>query len=267
MVTMRWQSATRMLWSGVGLAWLFVLGVFSQADAQSNTGTIRGYLRDSEGRPVALATVVAVQANTNFQRSATSSESGFYNLPGLPPGDYNVKVTMIGFADNERPVRVLIGQTLTLDVTLSQQAVALAGIRVETTRLRETTSPEVATNITPEQIQAIPMNDRNFLSLALLAPGVRQDGGSITSGAESANNINVFIDGVSFKNDILKGGVAGQDASRGNPFPQIAVQEFRVITQQYKAEYQKATSAIVTAQTRSGTNELRAELFGFRQDE
>ena len=55
----------------------------------------------------------------------------------------------------------------------------------------------------------------------------------------------VFVDGVSFKNDILRGGVAGQDASKGNPFPQVAVQEFRVVTQQFKAEYQKAQQEYV----------------------
>jgi hypothetical protein len=66
--------------------------------------------------------------------------------------------------------------------------------------------------------------------------------------------VNVFIDGASYKNDILQGGVVGQDASRGNPFPRNAVGEFRVITQNFKAEYQKASSAIITATTRSGSN-------------
>jgi hypothetical protein len=128
-------------------------------------------------------------------------------------------------------------------------------------------TPEVATNVTTEQIEALPLNDRNFLNFALLAPGVRRDGGSITSGAQSANNINVFVDGVSFKNDILVGGVAGQDASKGNPFPQNAIQEFRVITQQYKAEYQKATSAIITATTKSGTNEWHGDVFAYGQNQ
>src|SRR5207249_3952052 len=64
-------------------------------------------------------------------------------------------------------------------------------------------------------------------------------------------------------NDVLKGGVAGQDASKGNPFPQGAVQEFRVITQNYKAEYQKASSAIITATTRSGGNQWEGDAFAF----
>src|SRR5260221_5064124 len=125
---------------------------------------------------------------------------------------------------------------------------------------------ELINNITRDQIENTPLPARNFLALVLLAPGVKRDGGSITSGAQSANNINVFIDGTSFKNDVLTGGAVGQDASKGNPFPQNAVQEFRVITQQYKAEYQKATSAIITATTRSGTNTWSGDAFGFFQN-
>ncbi|MGH7502564.1 MAG: TonB-dependent receptor [Longimicrobiales bacterium] len=248
-------------------AMTFLLVALAPAAAQTSTGTIRGFVRDDSGNPLANVSVVATQEATNFQRTSITAANGFYNIPGLQPGQYVLRATSIGYADLERAVRLLIGQTLNLDVQLGVQAVALEGIEIQAARVVETTTPEIATNITAEQIQSIPLNDRNFLSLALLAPGIRNDGGSITSGAESANNINVFVDGVSFKNDILKGGVAGQDASKGNPFPQVAVQEFRIITQQFKAEYQKATSAIVTATTRSGTNDWEVSLFGFRQNE
>ncbi|HVS30772.1 MAG TPA: TonB-dependent receptor, partial [Thermoanaerobaculia bacterium] len=80
------------------------------------------------------------------------------------------------------------------------------------------------------------------------------------------NAVNVFIDGVSFKNDVLVGGVIGQDSSRGNPFPQNAVQEFRVLTQNYSAEFQKSSSAVITAVTKSGSNELMGDVFGYYQD-
>jgi len=66
--------------------------------------------------------------------------------------------------------------------------------------------------------------------------------------------VNLFIDGTSFKNDLTTGGIVGQDASRGNPFPRSAVQEYRIIAQNFKAEYQKASSAIITATTKSGGN-------------
>ena len=111
---------------------------------------------------------------------------------------------------------------------------------------------------------------RNFLNFAALAPGVRVSDNEFrkefSAGALPSQNVNVFIDGVSFKNDVIDGGVVGQDASRGNPFPQNAVQEFQVLTQNFKAEYEKAASAIITAVTKSGGNRFSGDLFSYYQD-
>src|SRR6185295_17608384 len=102
-----------------------------------------------------------------------------------------------------------------------------------------------------------------------LAPGIRLSNDpqrkTIAGDAQPAEQTNVFIDGVSQKNDVLQGGLVGQDSSRGNPFPQNAVQEFRVITQNYSAQYEKASSAIITAVTKSGGNEIRGQAFWFYQ--
>src|SRR5437660_1783900 len=84
---------------------------------------------------------------------------------------------------------------------------------------------------------------------------------TFSAGGASPNQSNVFVDGSSLKNDLTGGGVAGQDASRGNPFPRNAIQEYRVITQNFKAEYQKASSAIITATTRSGGNTWSGNAF------
>jgi hypothetical protein len=251
-------------------------GAAMPAAAQTVTGTIRGIVRGEAGEALANATVVATHIATNAQRRTTTSERGLYQLVGLQPGEYEVRVQLLGLRQQTRTVRLQVGQTLDVGFELASAAVELEAVEVVGAPAVELRTVEAATNISQEQIESMPLNDRNFLSLAALAPGVTfgcagncppGDGGGLNSGAESADNANVFVDGVSFKNDILRGGVAGQDASKGNPFPQVAVQEFRVITQQYKAEYQKATSAIVTATTRSGTNEFHGELFGFRQDE
>ncbi|HWN67255.1 MAG TPA: TonB-dependent receptor, partial [Haliangium sp.] len=82
-----------------------------------------------------------------------------------------------------------------------------------------------------------------------------------SSGGLGASQTNVFIDGISLKNSLTQGGVVGQDASRGNPFPQLAIAGFRVLTQNFKAEYEQAGSAIISAITRSGSNEFHSELF------
>ena len=235
------------------------------AGAQTNTARITGTVLVQDGTPATEATITAQNLATNTSRTVRASDRGFYALTGLPPGDYEITARRIGLAPQTRRVRAQIGQSLEIDFRLTAAAVQLSAVQVSAEALTDVDrrSPEVATNITQEQIESTPLPDRNFLSLATLAPGIRRDGGSITSGAQSANNINVFIDGVSFKNDMLVGGVAGQDASKGNPFPQNAVQEFRVITQQYKAEYQKATSAIITATTKSGTNRWQGDLFTY----
>lgn len=236
------------------------------ARAQTSTAMITGVVT-SEGAPVVGAIVIARSISTNARRGARTSERGFYALPGLTPDEYELTVTRFGMQPVTRRVRPLVGQSVTADFKLSTATVQLSAVEVVDARqLADRRTPELATNVTPEQIENTPLADRNFLALSLLAPGVRRDGGSISSGAQSANNINVFIDGVSFKNDVLTGGAVGQDASKGNPFPQNAVQEFRVITQQYKAEYQKATSAIITATTKSGTNEWHGDAFSLLQN-
>jgi hypothetical protein len=229
--------------------------------AQTTTGSISGYVRDDGGAPQAEARIVAVSLLTGVQRTASTQASGFYSLPGLASGDYELTVRRIGMAPQKRRVQVLVGQALTLDFRLTSSAVEVEAVTITGQAAVETRTSEVATNVTPEQIDRLPTSDRNFLNLAGLAPGVRIEGGRIgdtrrtfSAGAQSANNVNVFIDGASYKNDLTGGGVAGQDASRGNAFPRNAVQDFRVVTQNYKAEYQKASSAIIAATTRSGGN-------------
>jgi hypothetical protein len=238
--------------------------------AQTTTGMIRGRVLNEAGAPVGAAQVVLANTETGTQRSTLSLETGTYALVGVQPGTYELRVEMIGYSAQPQSVRVLIGQTLTIDLRLQPQALLLEGITVVGTRVMETRTSEVATNVTEEEMRSLPQPDRNFLNFAGLAPGItvshNEMNKQITAGGLPATKINVFIDGASFKNDILEGGVHGQDASRGNPFPQIALQEFRVITQNFKAEYQRAASAIVTATTRSGTNEFKVDGFVLGQN-
>jgi hypothetical protein len=238
-----------------------------RAAAQTSTGSIRGTVSDSAGAPLAGAEVVAVSAASGIQRNASTNSRGFYSLSGLTPATYQLTIRQIGSAPAGRQVQVQVGQILTLDFRLVPATVQLQEVVVQAPAA-ETQTAEVATNVTEQQIEALPSSSRNFLDLAPLAPSVRVqpdriNGQSKTfaSGASPSENVNVFIDGQSYKNDIIAGGVIGQDASRGNPFPRNAVQEFRVITNNFKAEYQKASSAIITAATRSGGNVWTGSFF------
>ena len=243
--------------------------------AQTSTGALRGYVRSGGGAAVVDAQVVARHTATNQQRGTITSATGAYSLGGLRPGSYDISVRRIGFSPATRTVQVQVGQVLDVNFDVGQAATQLAGVEVvATTALAERKTSEVATNVTLAQINNLPSASRNFLDLAALAPGVRVDPDRIdgtsktfSAGALPAQNINVFVDGASYKNDIVVGGVAGQQDSRGNPFPRNAVQEFRITTANFKAEYQKASSAIITAVTKSGTNVWSGSAFANVQNQ
>ena len=130
---------------------------------------------------------------------------------------------------------------------------------------------EIATNVTTAADRGLPQNSRNFLNFAALAPGVaspttRTTRQKFRSGGVDSRQVNVFVDGLSYKNDVLPGRRLHAGHSRGNPFPQNAVQEFRVLTQNYKAEYEKAAAAVITAITKSGGNDWHGEVLYLFQD-
>lgn len=254
------------------LAILATLGT-PGVQAQTSTSSIQGVVRDDSG-PLTDATVEAVGRGSGFRYTARTGGDGRFTLPGLPPGVYTLNVTSAAYPTQTRDVQVLIGQDVSADFVLSPgevftEDVTVVGEAVQL--LLETRNSEISTNVTQQQIEALPQNNRNFLGLAALAPGVRftdnqDETAKFRSGASDSRQVNVFIDGLSYKNDLLQGGAFMQDNSRGNPFPQNAVQEFRVLTQNYKAEYEKASAAVITAVTRSGGNELNGEAFYLYQD-
>src|ERR1051326_8217963 len=243
--------------------------VATAAFAQATTATIRGKVTNDHGGVLANAEINAVSTSTGFVHTVKSDANGSFNLAGLPPGEYNIVVAAPAHEAESETITVLLGQNLNMNFLLSPTAVLNESITVVGNQLVETKSPEIATNVTQQQIENLPQDDRNFLNFAGLAPGTRLSADpqrkTFAGDAQDAERTNIFIDGVSTKNDILQGGTSGQDSSRGNPFPQSAVQEFRVITQNYSAEYDHASSAIITAVTKSGTNELHGQVFDFYQ--
>jgi len=229
--------------------------------AQNSTGTIRGTVSGTGGAPIASAQIAAQNVSSGVQRNAQSNDAGFYTLVGLVPGTYLVTVRRIGNAPQTRTIVVQIGATQQQDFALATQAAQLQTQVITAASGTETRTSETATNITQAQISKLPTPSRNFLDLAALAPGVsvtedRANGQfrTVSAGGQAPSSVNLFIDGTSFKNDLTQGGIAGQDASRGNPFPRNAVDQYRVIAQNFKAEYQKASSAVITATTKSGGN-------------
>lgn len=257
---------------------LFIVAIalvlpFSLA-AQTTTGTVRGKVTDQNGTPLGGAEVRATNAASGVSRVVSAGADGSYVLPGLVPGTYDVVARYIGHTPQRRQVVVRIGATLLADFTLQAGAVELEVVTVEAAPAIEMRTSEVATNVTTQQINELPSSSRNVLDLATLAPGTTVENDRLngtarrfSAGAQSADQINVFVDGASYKNDLIHGGVVGQDRSRGNPFPRNAIQEFRILTQNYKAEYQKSSSAVLTATTRSGGNAWTGSVFTTYQDQ
>lgn len=251
-----------------------ILALPQTATAQRTTSTLNGTVTGPSG-PVAGATVDAVAGAVGYRQSATTDEAGRFAISGLPPGLYELRVTAEAYVPQTRELQVLVAQDLETHFALEpgEQFGEAVQVSAPAAVVVESRSSEIATNVTTEQIQFLPQNNRNFLGFAALAPGVRftdnvdDAGQKFRSGGQDSRQVNVFIDGQSFKNDLLQGGAFMQDSSRGNPFPQNAVQEFRVLTQNFKAEYEKASAAVITAVTKSGTNTLKGELFYHYQDE
>jgi outer membrane receptor protein involved in Fe transport len=239
-----------------------------QVAAQSANAALRG-------KAPASTEVKATNTETGLTRSVQSGSDGNYVLVGLPPGTY--RVTGGG---SEYVVSLGVASTATLDFEAAQ-ATALGEVKVSGARLREVKTSEVGTGISLRQIEVTPQITRNFLEFADAVPGMQfsvdaKGRTQIRSGTLNTGATNVYVDGVGQKNYVRPSGASGQagvDAnprsganqntvgSSGNPFPQLAIAEYKVITSNYKAEYDQVSGAAITAVTKSGTNEFEASAF------
>lgn len=237
------------------------------AGAQMGTATIRGHIR-SGGEPVpAGLTVVAVNRETGFTYKAKTEADGGYAITQLPPGEYEIQVNEPAGVAKSEPITVFVGDSAAVDLGLARQEAAESITVAGSRQRRAVKTSELATTVPQKLVEALPQASHNFLTSVDLAPGVmfQQDQATgnttIQAGAQNHDNVNVFIDGFSQKNQILRGGLVGQDSTRGNPFPQSAVREYKVITQNYKAEYDQVSSVAITAATKSGTNNLHGDVY------
>lgn len=228
--------------------------------AQSADATLRG-------TAPANAEITARNVATGITRRTRANAAGNYTLAGLPPGTYRVDAG----AGTENTVTLTVASTATLDLVAGAGEPAteepMQEITVQGRRLQEVRTSEVGTTVSQQQIETTPQMTRNFLEFADAVPGMvfQVDGSGrtkIRSGAQSENGVNLYIDGTGQKG-YVRSGISGQTGdTQGNPFPQLAIGEYKVITSNYKAEYDQISSAAITALTRSGTNEFEGEAFG-----
>jgi outer membrane receptor protein involved in Fe transport len=215
------------------------------------------------GRAEPNSQITARNTATGLMRRTQATAEGSYSIVGLPPGPYDVKSEGGAQANVTLPV----ASTITLDLQAASAAEVVATVTVKSNRPTEVKTSEISSVVAPATIENLPQVTRNFLEFADTVPGLAftvDDKGntSLVGGAQNKSGVNVFIDGVGQKNYVKEGGVSGNFNSQGNPFPQLAIGEYKVITSNYKAEFDQITSAAVTADTKSGTNELHGEAFG-----
>ncbi|MDF3020129.1 MAG: rane protein [Steroidobacteraceae bacterium] len=227
--------------------------------AQSADATLRG-------SAPAEAEVTARNVATGLTRRTKANAAGSYTLAGLPPGTYRVEAG----PGTETVVTLSVASTATLNLAPTEVATSeepMQEVTVQGRRLNEVRTSEVGTTVSQQQIETTPQMTRNFLEFADAVPGmvfqVDASGRTkIRGGAQNENGVNLYIDGVGQKG-YVRSGVSGQAGdTQGNPFPQLAIGEYKVITSNYKAEYDQISSAAITALTRSGTNTFEGEAFG-----
>jgi len=216
------------------------------------------------GQAAPSSQVTARNTATGLTRRTQAAADGSYSIVGLPPGPYHVSSEGGGESD----VTLSVASTITLDLQApAAPAEVVATVTVKSNRPTEVKTSEISSVVAPVTIENIPQVTRNFLEFADTVPGLaftvdNKGNTSLVGGAQNESGVNVFIDGVGQKNYVKEGGVSGNFASQGNPFPQLAIGEYKVITSNYKAEFDQITSAAVTADTKSGTNEFHGEAFG-----
>jgi outer membrane receptor protein involved in Fe transport len=246
-----------------------VLGVAAPAAAQQTTGNIIGTVVDSQGAAIAGATVSARNADTGFRRETASDDNGIYRLLALPVGRYSVVAERQGMARFDRDsITVNIARTTDLDIVLRLATLTDTVVVTAQLPLVSTTASSLGQIVDAGRIERLPLNGRQFASLAATVPGVglglHSDPtklGQLTPQISGGNgrNISFVVDGA-LNNDDTVGGLLLL-------FPLESIQEFNVITQRAGAEFGRNGAGVLNVVTRSGTNQLRGSWFTLMRDD
>ncbi len=260
------------------LAWLAVLtlsaGLTSPLSAQSTTGSLQGQVVDEQQAAMPGATVTVRNVDTNATSSVPTDAQGRWRLPNLPVGNYEVKFELNGFATLLRSgIKLLLNQQAVVDATLKTASLAET-ITVEAdAALLNTSNAEVGVRFDTKRIAELPVSAptttggtfRDIFSLALSAAGVS----SVASGQSTfTSGVNFSVNGMRPRgNNFMIDGQDSNDPSVTGRQQQMnntdIVQEIRLITNQFAAEYGRAAGSVMNVITKSGTNDFHGSMFWF----
>ena len=266
--------AVRLRAGCVALSLLVLCAVSAHAQEAVNTSTVSGRIVDPQGSVVPGATVAAREIDTNVTRETTTGTDGRFRFAFLKVGRYELTVHLDGFADATRRLTLTVGSAFDLLIPLSVSAVeSRVDVSADATVI-EASRSQIASTVSMPEIRTTPLNGRNFLDLALLAPGVSPanvattqlfaetsavPGGGLSVGSQRNLSNNFIVDGLSANDDAA--------ALSGIPYSVDAIDQFQVVTSGGQAELGRALGGYFSIVTRSGSNQRHGDLYGYFRDD
>jgi hypothetical protein len=264
------SSRRSIQWGAWALALLFLLTPFARLEAQTSLGQITGSVSDASASLVSGATITVRNAGTSEVRTAVSDSNGRFIFTNLPIGDYSIEVVAKGFRGEQRT-----GLAITADAKLSAEFVLQVGAANESVTVTSvagetinTTSGELAHVIDTKQVEALPLNGRNYMQLMTLIPGAvvtNSDNFSVTTSLASTGQVingnrsdssNLTVDGAFNQ-------AAGSNGSLINNVGADFIQEVKIETSNFSAEYGRTSGPVFNIVTKSGTNKFHGSAFEF----
>src|SRR5262245_36399775 len=249
-----------------------VIGCATPAYSQGGASfaQLNGTVLDANGAAIVKGVITLRNLDTNQAYTTTTNDAGFYIVPNLPPGKYELTVTSTGFGKyTQTGIALTVGQAATVNVTLKvsvEESISVTG----ETPLIEPTRTEVSQVIETKQIASLPISGRLFTDFALLTPGVATGRTSLGTtftefeitqisfgGMRSFSNL-ITVDGADFIN-------SNTGLQRATP-SQESVQEFRVVNNSFGSEYGRALGGIVNVVTKSGSNDWHGSIYDYFQN-
>jgi hypothetical protein len=251
------------------VAALLLLSLPLSAQQGVNTAGLSGTVTDPNGAPVSGATVTARHLDRNQSQEATTDEQGRFRFPLLQVGEYEVSVAAGGFGTFQQKLRLNVGAALDIPVRMNIEEAESIDVWADVP-LVETARTQLASSITPEEVQDLPLNGRNYLDLALLAPGASRTNTGVNqrfaeTSAVPGTGISISTQRNLANSFIVDGLSANDDAAdlAATFFSQEVIREFAVVRAGGMAEFGRASGGIINVVTHAGSNNVRGSAYAF----